>query len=72
MDGYRPNSQQWQLSGFGKIQFTPSKRISISLEYSFLRNKIQMPGGLTDSLFDANLKSFHPSKKLAEKSHGIF
>ncbi len=57
IDGYRPNSQQWQLSGFAKGQFTPSKRISVSLEYSVLRNKIQMPGGLTDSLFDANPKA---------------
>lgn len=57
MDGYRPNSQQWQLSGFGKIQFTPSKKINIGLEYSFLRNRIQMPGGLTDSLFNANPKT---------------
>lgn len=57
MDGYRPNSQQWQLSGFGKIQFTPSKKINIALEYSFLRNRIQMPGGLTDSLFNANPKT---------------
>lgn len=57
MDGYRPNSQQWQLSGFGKVQFTPSKKINIGLEYSLLRNKIQMPGGLTDSLFNVNPKT---------------
>ena len=54
MDGYRPNSQQWQLSGFGNLKFTPSDKISISLEYSLLRNKIQMPGGLTDSLFKSD------------------
>jgi len=57
MNSYRPNSQQWQLSGFGKVQYTPSKNINISLEYSLLRNRIQMPGGLTDSLFDANPKT---------------
>jgi len=56
MDGYRPNSQQWQLSGFGKVQYTPSEKINIGLEYSLLRNRIQMPGGLTDSLFHLNPK----------------
>lgn len=57
MDGYRPNSQQWQLSGFGKIQYTASKKINAGLEYSLLRNKIHMPGGLSDSLFNANPKA---------------
>lgn len=57
MDGYRPNSQQWQLSGFGKAQYTPSGKINIGIEYSLLRNRIQMPGGLTDSLFYANPKT---------------
>jgi Fe(3+) dicitrate transport protein len=57
MDGERPNSQQWQLSGFGKIQYTPTKKMNIGVEYSLLRNKIQMPGGLSDSLFNANPKA---------------
>jgi Fe(3+) dicitrate transport protein len=57
MDGYRPNSQQWQLSGFGKVQFTPSAKANAGIEYSLLRNRIQMPGGLTDSLFNADPKT---------------
>ncbi len=57
MGGYRPNSQQTQISGFGKIQYTASKKLNIGLEYSLLRNKIQMPGGLSDSLFNANPKA---------------
>ncbi len=54
MEGYRPNSQQWQLSGYGKIRYDVSKKFTIGLEYSLLRNKIQMPGGLNDSTFNAN------------------
>lgn len=54
MDGNRPNSQQWQLSGFGKIQYAASPKLNIGVEYSLLRNKIHMPGGLSDSLFYAN------------------
>ncbi len=56
-DGYRPNSRQWQLSGFGKIQYKPSAKTNAGVEYSILRNKIKMPGGLTDSMFEANPKA---------------
>lgn len=56
MEGYRPNSQQSQVSGFGKIQYNHSDKLNFGIEYSLLRNKIKMPGGLTDSLFYANPK----------------
>lgn len=56
MDGYRPNSRQWQLSGFGKIQYDASKKLNIGVEYSLLRNQLKMPGGLTDSLFNVSSK----------------
>ncbi|GAC1387655.1 MAG: TonB-dependent receptor [Ginsengibacter sp.] len=51
MDGYRPNSFQKQLSGFGSLNIQLAPNLSTSFEYSLLRNKIQMPGGLTDSMF---------------------
>ena len=57
MNGYRPNSQQRQLSGFGKFEFKPTNKLTIGVEYSLLRNQIKMPGGLTDSLFYANPKA---------------
>lgn len=57
MDGYRPNSQQWQLSGFGKFEYKPSQKLNIGIEYSLLRNQLKMPGGLTDSMFYANPKA---------------
>jgi Fe(3+) dicitrate transport protein len=57
MDGYRPNSGQWQVSGYGKVQYTPSEKWNVGIEYSLLRNRIQMPGGLTDSLFENNPKT---------------
>ncbi|WP_185966037.1 MULTISPECIES: TonB-dependent receptor domain-containing protein [Flavobacterium] len=57
MEGYRPNSQQSQVSGFGKIQYNHSEKLNFGVEYSLLRNKIKMPGGLTDSLFYANPKT---------------
>ena len=57
MDGFRPNSQQWQLSGFGKFEYKPTAKLNIGVEYSLLRNQLKMPGGLDDSLFYANPKA---------------
>ena len=62
MDGWRPNSGQKQLSAFGKIQYTPSARFNAGVEYSLLRNRVQMPGGLTDSMFEANPRSSFRSR----------
>lgn len=57
MDGYRPNSQQWQLSGFGKFEYKPTTKLNVGVEYSLLRNQLKMPGGLSDSLFNVNPKA---------------
>ncbi len=62
MEGYRPNSKQWQYSGFGKIQYNASPRLNIGIEYSILRNRIQMPGGLTDSMYSANSRASYRSR----------
>ncbi len=57
MQGWRPNSQQWQYSGFGKLQYQASGKLTVGVEYSLMQNRIQMPGGLTDSEFVAGPKS---------------
>ncbi len=62
MDGWRPNSKQWQLSGFGKVQYNASDKFNFGVEYSLLRNRIKMPGGLTDSMFNANPRSSFRSR----------
>jgi Fe(3+) dicitrate transport protein len=72
IDGYRPNSRQWQLSGFGKVQYKPSAKLNIGLEYSLLRNKIKMPGGLTDSLFEADPKASTRARKPLEYPECLF
>ncbi len=51
IDGYRPNSEQTQVSGFAKLQYNHSDKLNFGIEYSLLRNKIKMPGGLTDEQF---------------------
>ncbi|MFV8327777.1 TonB-dependent receptor family protein [Flavobacterium sp. ZS1P14] len=56
MEGCRPNSEQSQLSGFGKIQYNHSEKLNFGVEYSILRNKIRMPGGLTDEQFNSDAR----------------
>lgn len=57
MDGWRQHSQQQQLTGYGKIAYQANEKLSLGLEYSLLRNKIKMPGGLTDDQFEADSKA---------------
>ena len=54
MEGYRENSQQSQISGFGKINYKANSKLNLGLEYSLLRNKVHMPGGLSDDQFNSN------------------
>lgn len=54
MNGWRANSDQTQVSGYGKIQYDVTKKFTTSVEYTLLRNMIHMPGGLTDSAFVAD------------------
>ncbi|MEO8174900.1 MAG: hypothetical protein ABI581_17525, partial [Sediminibacterium sp.] len=46
LDGWRDNSSQQQLTGFGKITYAFNEKVKLGIEYSLLRNKIKMPGGL--------------------------
>jgi Fe(3+) dicitrate transport protein len=54
IEGWRDNSQQTQWSGFTSLKYNPGGGVQLGIEYTLLRNLIQMPGGLTDSLFNAN------------------
>ena len=56
IEGWRNNSQQTQWSGFTSLKYNPSDKLQAGIEFTILRNKIQMPGGLTDSLSNADPK----------------
>jgi Fe(3+) dicitrate transport protein len=71
VDGWRKNSDQKQISGFGSIKYTPCKKLQIGVEYSLLRNKIHMPGGLTDSLFNADPKQSTRSRNWLQSPWNI-
>src|SRR5579872_2177704 len=49
--GWRPNSDYRQISGFGKLSYQANPRLKLSLEYTNFRNRIHMPGGFTDAQF---------------------
>lgn len=52
--GFRPNSDVSQVSGFGKIEYQFNPKFKLGLEYTLLRNRIHMAGGLDDAEFEAN------------------
>jgi len=52
--GWRANSEQTQWSGFASVKYEPSTDVRADLEYTSLRNLVQMPGGENDSMFHAN------------------
>jgi Fe(3+) dicitrate transport protein len=51
-DGWRPNSGYSTFSGFAGLHYQATEKLSLGLEYSILRNRIQMPGGLDDAQFN--------------------
>ena len=53
-EGQRPNAGLSQATAFAGLHYQASEKLKLGLEYSLLRNQIQMPGGLTDSLFNAD------------------
>lgn len=62
LNGWRPNSTQSQFTGFGKMSYSLNKKVKLGLEYSLLRNKIKMPGGLTDEQFEQDSRASYRSR----------
>ncbi len=49
--GWRPNSEFRQEAGYAAVQYRASDRLRLGLEYTEFRNRIHMPGGLSDAEF---------------------
>lgn len=62
IQGWRPNSQTQKVSGYGRVEYQASPNLKIGIEYSLLRNKIQMPGGFTDSMFYVDSRKSYRSR----------
>ena len=52
-DGWRPNSEFTQLTSYAALTATLAPTLTATLDYSALRNRIHMPGGLSDQQFEA-------------------
>jgi len=60
--GWRPNADYKKITGYGRIEYQASEKIKVGVEYSILRNRIHMPGGLTDSMFYANSRASYRAR----------
>ncbi|HLZ15631.1 MAG TPA: carboxypeptidase-like regulatory domain-containing protein, partial [Cyclobacteriaceae bacterium] len=70
--GWRPNSDYKKVTGYGRIEYQVSEKIKIGAEYSILRNRIHMPGGLTDSMFYANSRASSRARNWLTSPWNIF
>ena len=52
--GWRPNSEYRQTAIYGSTTYTATDRLRFGLEYTAFRNRIHMPGGLSDEQFVAD------------------
>jgi Fe(3+) dicitrate transport protein len=52
--GWRPNSDFRQITVYGSATVHPSDGLTLGFEYTFFRNRIHMPGGLSDAEFAAS------------------
>lgn len=62
IQGWRPNSDVQKLTGFARVDFQASKKLKVGLEYSLLRNRIHMAGGLSDSLLAYGIDKSYRSR----------
>ncbi len=70
--GWRPNSDYKKITGFGRIEYQATEKIKVGVEYSILRNRIHMPGGFTDSLFNANSRASYRARNWLQSPWNIF
>jgi Fe(3+) dicitrate transport protein len=54
--GWRPSSDVSQTSSYAEVDVALSPTLTATLDYSALRNRIHMPGGLSDDQFDAGAR----------------
>lgn len=54
--GWRPNSDILQSTSYAALSATVTPTLTATLDYSALRNRIHMPGGLSDDQFDSGAR----------------
>lgn len=61
-DGWRPNSDSKSATGYARVEYNPNNRLKVGLEYSILRNRIHMSGGLSDDQFNTDSRQSFRSR----------
>lgn len=56
-DGWRANSRYSTTAGHAGVQYRPSRKLKLGLEYTRSDVRQQQPGGLTDEAFDLDPRS---------------
>ncbi len=54
--GWRPNADLLQTTSYAAVSATLAPTLTATLDYSALRNRIHMPGGLSDEQFEAGAR----------------
>jgi Fe(3+) dicitrate transport protein len=62
LDGWRANSALTQTAGYGALERALSPTLDLRIDYSLLRNRLQMPGGLTDAEFERSAQQSFRSR----------
>jgi Fe(3+) dicitrate transport protein len=60
--GWRPNSDVQQVSGFAGVNYQANEKLKLGLEYSILRNRIHMPGGFDDEQFNLDSRASYRAR----------
>jgi Fe(3+) dicitrate transport protein len=71
IQGWRPNSDYRQITGFGKITYDVNSKLKLGLEYSLLRNRIHMPGGFDDEQFNKNADTSYRARNWLESPWNV-
>jgi Fe(3+) dicitrate transport protein len=54
--GWRPNSDLLQSTTYTALSSALTRTVNLTIDYSALRNRIHMPGGLSDNQFDTGAR----------------
>ena len=63
-DGWRPNSGYEQHTAFGSLQWQPTERLKMGVEYTHMNYLAQQPGGLADFEFQQDPSAIQARAKL--------
>jgi Fe(3+) dicitrate transport protein len=70
--GWRPNSDFRQVTGYGSATVHPSARLTLGFDYTLFRNRIHMPGGLSDAEFVQNPRQSFRARNWLASPWNIF